>query len=78
MVINNTPVVFEQGTEDEYEDYYDRNFQIDELEQAFLESLLEDYRIMYNKEVDYQNSDEAIIEAIRANEYEFTQDGKRY
>lgn len=29
------------------------------------------------KEYDYQNSDEAVEEAIIANEYEFTEDGER-
>lgn len=51
---------------------------LQEMEDDFLQSLLEDYRIMYNNEIDYQSSDESIIESIRANEYEFTQDGKRY
>jgi len=49
-----------------------------ELEDDFLHSLLEDYRIMYNNEIEYQNSDEQIIESIVANEYDFTIDGKRF
>lgn len=47
-----------------------------ELEDSFLYSLLEDYRIMYNADIDYQNTDEYIIEAIEANQYNFTKDGK--
>ena len=47
-----------------------------DIEADFLKSLLEDYRIMYNQNIDYQNSDEAVIESINANEYEFTADGK--
>jgi hypothetical protein len=47
-----------------------------ELEDEFLKSLLEDYSIMLQKEYEYQTSEEAIIETIRANEYEFTEDGK--
>jgi len=47
----------------------------DEMEADFLQSLLEDYRIMYNTDIDYQNSDEYITETIEANEYEFTKDG---
>lgn len=31
---------------------------------------------MYNKEIEYQNSDEYITETIEVNEYEFTKDGK--
>ena len=38
--------------------------------------LCEDYRIMYEKEEEYQNSDEAITETIEANDYWFTEDGK--
>jgi hypothetical protein len=43
----------------------------------FLHDLLEDYRIMLNKEIEYQYSNEYVDENIRANEYEFTIDGKR-
>jgi hypothetical protein len=50
----------------------------DELEAEFLKAILEDYRIMYNQNVDYENSDKAAIEAIEANEYEFTKEGKRF
>lgn len=45
------------------------------METEFLNDLLEDYRIMYNNDIDYQNSDEYIIDAIEANEYEFKKDG---
>lgn len=48
----------------------------EDLCNEFLQSILEDYRIMYNKEIEYQDSDEYIIETIEANEYEFTKDGK--
>lgn len=60
------------------ENEYDFDNEADELEKGFLQSILEDYRIMYNKDIEYQNSDEYIIDAITANEYEFTQDGKRF
>ncbi len=50
---------------------------LDELESEFLRSLLEDYRIMLEKEYEYQNSDEYVDEGITANEYEFTEDGAR-
>ena len=42
----------------------------------FKYSLLEDYRIMLQKEYEYLSSEDAIVEAIEANEYEFTEDGK--
>lgn len=47
-----------------------------ELEHYFLSSILEDYSIMLQKESEYRMTDEAIIETIEANEYEFTENGK--
>lgn len=47
-----------------------------ELSEDFLHSLLEDYRIKRNKDYEYLTSEDAIIEAIEANEYTFTEDGK--
>lgn len=44
----------------------------------FLQSLLEDYRIMLNKSYEYIQSDKYVDEAILANEYTFTADGKRF
>lgn len=49
-----------------------------ELEGEFLKSILEDYRIILQAEYDYMNSDEQIDESIRANEYTFTEGGKRF
>lgn len=49
-----------------------------ELEEQFLQDILEDYRIIYNKDNQYRDSDEYIAETIEANEYEFTQDGNRF
>lgn len=46
-------------------------------EAEFLYDLLEDYRVMLYKEMEYQNSDEFVDENIIANEYEFTEDGER-
>lgn len=44
----------------------------------FLKSILEDYRIILQKEYEYLTSEEAIVEIIKANEYDFTIDGKLY
>jgi hypothetical protein len=49
-----------------------------EMEDEFLHSLLEDYRIMYNENIDYENSELYAIEMIEANEYDFTKDGNRF
>ncbi len=57
---------------------YDFDNEADELEIEFLKSICEDYRIILSKEYDYLTSEEAIIESIRSNEYEFTKDGKQF
>ena len=63
------------------EEGFDENEDMRESEQAdidaeFLKSILEDYRIMLQKDYEYLGSEDAIIETIKANEYEFTEDGK--
>jgi len=49
--------------------------ELDELEEEFKKSLSEDYRIILSNEYDYRTSEEAIIEIIEANEYEFDEHG---
>jgi len=51
---------------------------IEENEDEFLLSLCEDYRMILQREYDYLTSEEAIIETIKANDYDFTEDGKLY
>lgn len=51
---------------------------LDELEENFRRSLLEDYILILKNEYEYMTSDEAVIETIRINEYDFTEDGKRF
>ena len=58
------------------EDNWDEQSDIEELEEEFLKSICEDYRIMLQKEYEYFTSEEAIIETIKMNDYEFTEDGK--
>lgn len=60
----------------EFEDEHELDGKLDELEADFLQSILEDYRMMLQREYDYQTSKEAIIETIQANEYEFLKNGK--
>jgi hypothetical protein len=55
---------------DDYEE------KLEELENDFLQSLLEDYSIMLQNEYEYLQSTEAIEETIRANDYDFTEDGR--
>lgn len=56
---------------------YDGDQAIEECESEFLKSILEDYSIMLQKEMEYLMSDESVDELIRANEYTFTETGKR-
>ena len=55
---------------------YDFDNDCDDLDSEFLKTILEDYRIILSKEYDYLTSNEAIINTIQANEYEFTENGK--
>ena len=64
-------------------DEYGDNINADDYESAiedanadFLKSILEDYSIILQKEYEYLTSEEAIIESIEANEYEFDEHGK--
>ena len=54
---------------------YDFDNDCDELDSEFLKSILEDYSIMLQKQSEFLVSEEAIIETIKANEYEFDVDG---
>lgn len=47
-------------------------------EHEFLHALLEDYRIMLDIEIEYQRTDEYIADVMEANQYEFTENGKRF
>jgi len=54
----------------------DEDIYSDDEDAEFLRSLCEDYRIMLQKDYEYLTGREAIIETIKANEYEFTEEGK--
>ena len=56
---------------------YDFDQEADDLEREFLRDLLEEYANILQRECEYLQTDEAIIETIECNEYEFTEDGKR-
>lgn len=61
----------------EYEEFTESE-QHEELCDKFFKTILEDYSIMLQKEYEYLTGEEAIIDSIEANEYEFTEDGKLY
>jgi len=48
----------------------------DDEDAEFLRALCEDYRIMLTHEYEYLTGKESIIETIKANDYEFTKEGK--
>ncbi len=66
----------EKDEHGEIVDEYELEGLLDECDAEFLDSLLEDYSIMLQHEYEYLQSEEAIIETIQANDYEFTEDGK--
>lgn len=70
--------LFNRYMDEDSEDYESRDLEDDmqDLEDDFLSSLLEDYAQMLQEEYEYLYSEEAIIEAIVANEYEFYENGK--
>lgn len=55
----------ENAVSDDYED----------TKHEFLQEILEDYSIILQKECEYLQSDKAIIETIKANEYTFEENG---
>ena len=61
----------------EYEEFNESS-EYENLCQEFRRTICEDYRIILQKEYEYQTGEEAIVETIKANEYEFTEDGKLY
>lgn len=50
----------------------------DEQDAEFLKSLLEDYSIILQHEMEYIMGDEYVTETIISNGYTFTEDGKRF
>lgn len=68
-----------------YKDEYDKlteeqilNGEDEELREEFTKDIAEDYRILADRQHEYIQSDEYIDEAIRANEYDFTEGGERF
>lgn len=71
--------VIEQAEKDENGEFVNEHAlddELNDLESEFLKALLEDYRIMLNKEGEYLTSKEAIIDTIQANDYEFNEEGE--
>lgn len=64
---------FSLELEDETGEPSDRD--LEECEKHFLQSLLEDYRIMLGKEYEWLTSDDQVAEFLECNEVEFLEDG---
>lgn len=62
----------------ELESERDLDEALDECEKEFQNSLAHEYACMLDRELTYQMSDECVDDSIRANEYTFTEDGKRF
>jgi hypothetical protein len=60
--------------DEDREDEFDN--ECDDLDEQFLKMILEEYSIMLQSEYEYLTTDDAIIETIQANEFDFTEDGK--
>ncbi len=52
--------------------------EIEKLEDEFKEALLNEYHNLLRRDFDYLQTDEAIIETIEANDYEFYASGKQF
>lgn len=66
---------------DESSEHYEsseRESQLQDLEETFLNDILEDYSIILQNECDYLQSEEAIKETLIINEFDFLESGKRY
>lgn len=64
----------ESTTKDDYTDFEETEV-CQDLVDEFCQTVLEDYRIILQEEYEYLTSEEAIIECIKANDYEFTEEG---
>lgn len=78
--LNEWNPVFADYMDENSENYESNELEDDmqNMEDDFLKSLLEDYSIMLQNEYEYMTSKEAIIETIEANDYDFTEDGEIY
>jgi len=57
---------------------YEAEEELQQLEDEFLSELVDEYSCILQREYEYLYSDEAIIDTIEANDYEFTEDGKLF
>ena len=70
-IVNTAP----KNENGEFEDEYELDSQLDDLEDQFLKDLLYEYAWILQREYEYLTSCEAIYETLQANGYEFYADG---
>lgn len=70
--------IFSEYMDESSEHYesYEHEERMQDLEDDFLKSLLEDYSIMLQNEYEYLMGDECVDESIIANDYEFNKNGE--
>ncbi len=63
---------------DDFDDYFEQEaeYDIEDAKNDFKKYIFSDYANMLQENYEYLTSEEAIIESIEANEYEFTENGK--
>jgi len=66
----------ERDEDGELADEYALDKKLDEVEAEFVRALSEEYLSLLRNDYEYLTGEEAILESIEANEYEFTEDGK--
>lgn len=69
-------VKYPKHKDDEHNDYDEYFEKAGLLTDEFLHDLLEEYSVILQNEYEYLCSDDAIIDTIQANEYDFTENGK--
>ncbi len=76
--LHNWQPVFDEYVDEESEHYEspEHEDRLQEIEEEFLRSLCENYRLMLQKNYEYLTSDEAIAESLIANDYDFTGEGE--
>jgi hypothetical protein len=71
-IIESAPI----DADGEFESEYNLDCELNDLDAEFLRSILEDYSRMLQREYEYRDSKEYLLEAIACNEYTFTEYGK--
>lgn len=79
--LNEKDAIVNEAERDEYGEFVDvetLDEKLDECENAFKDDILHEYHKILTAEHDYLVSDECISDYLEANEYQFTENGKRF